>query len=63
LPATGAIELATAAGHDRKGMVSLALYVAPIVLALVRPWMTITIYVAVSLAWFLPDRRIETPRR
>jgi hypothetical protein len=55
--------MATAAGHDRKGMVSLALYVAPIVLALVRPWMTIAIYVAVSLAWFLPDRRIETPRR
>jgi uncharacterized membrane protein len=52
--------LATAVGRDLKGMVSLTLYVAGIALAFVRPWIAIVLYVAVSLAWFLPDRRIET---
>jgi len=56
-------KLATAVGHDRKGLISLALYIAAIALAFVHPWIAIAIYVAVSLAWFLPDRRIESARR
>jgi uncharacterized membrane protein len=56
-------KLATAVGHDRKGLVSLALYIAAIALAFVHPGIAIAIYVAVSLAWFLPDRRIESARR
>jgi len=56
-------KLAIAVGHDRKALVSLALYAAGIALAFVHPWIAIAIYVGVSLAWFLPDRRIETPRR
>jgi hypothetical protein len=49
-------------GHDRKALVSLALYAAGIALAFVHPWIAIAIYVGVSLAWFLPDRRIEGPK-
>ncbi|MBV9569666.1 MAG: DUF1211 domain-containing protein [Alphaproteobacteria bacterium] len=55
-------KLAAAVGSDRKGLISLALYVAAIALAFVRPWMAIAIYVGVSLAWFVPDRRIENPQ-
>jgi TMEM175 potassium channel family protein len=51
--------LAQAIGRDRKGNVSLALYVAAIPLALVRPWISIAIYVTVALIWLVPDRRIE----
>jgi uncharacterized membrane protein len=54
-------KLAAAVGHERKGLISLVLYIAAIALAFVRPWMAIAIYVGVSLAWFLPDRRIEAP--
>jgi uncharacterized membrane protein len=56
-------KLAVAVGHDRKALVSLALYAAGIALAFVHPWIALAIYVGVSLAWFLPDRRIETPRQ
>jgi uncharacterized membrane protein len=52
--------LAVALGDDRKGKLSLALYLAAIVLAWVRPWVAIACYVAVALLWFVPDRRIES---
>ena len=52
--------LATAVGADFKGKLSLILYFAAIVLAFVRPWMAITLYVAVALLWLVPDRRIES---
>jgi uncharacterized membrane protein len=52
--------LATAVGADFKGKLSLILYFAAIVLAFVRPWMAITLYVAVALLWLAPDRRIES---
>jgi uncharacterized membrane protein len=52
--------LATALGDDLKGKLSLILYLAAIVLAFVRPWMAITLYVAVALLWLVPDRRIES---
>jgi uncharacterized membrane protein len=51
--------LARALGADRKGRLSLALYVAGIGLAFVEPWLSIAIYVAVALLWLVPDRRIE----
>ena len=34
-------------GHDRKGLVSLTLYIAAIALAFVHPWIAIAIYVGV----------------
>jgi len=52
--------LATAVGADFKGKLSLILYFAAIVLAFVRPWMAITLYVAVALLWLAPDSRIES---
>jgi len=51
--------LAAAVGADFKGKLSMIAYLAAIVLAFVRPWMAITLYVAVALLWLAPDRRIE----
>lgn len=53
-------QLALALGKDLKGKLSLALYVAAIVLAFVRPWLAIVLYVAVAVIWLVPDRRIES---
>jgi len=51
--------LALAVGDDRKGKLSLGLYVGGVVLAFVRPWLAILLYVTVALIWLVPDRRIE----
>ena len=53
-------KLATAIGSDFKGKVSLALYVAAIPLAFVSAWISVGIFVAIALIWFVPDRRIES---
>jgi uncharacterized membrane protein len=51
--------LAVATGSDLKGKLSIALYVAAIALAFVRPWISIALYTVVALLWFVPDTRIE----
>ena len=51
--------LARALGGDRKGKLSITLYVAAIPLAFARPWAAIVLYVAVALIWLVPDTRIE----
>ena len=51
--------LARAVGSDRKGWVSLGLYLAAIPLAFVQPLISDALFVTVALVWFLPDRRIE----
>jgi uncharacterized membrane protein len=51
--------LARAIGSDRKGMISIALYVASIPLAFVHPMISDAIYVIVAAIWLIPDRRIE----
>lgn len=51
--------LAKAVGRDRKGKLSLALYVAAIVAACVLPWLSYAVFVLVALIWLVPDRRIE----
>ena len=51
--------LAKAVGTDRKGLVSRLMYMAAIATAFVRPWIAWSLYVAVALLWFVPDRRIE----
>jgi len=53
-------QLAVATGNDRKGKLSVALYLAAIVLAFVRPWLAIALYVTVALIWLVPDTRIES---
>jgi len=53
-------KLAAAVGNDFKGKVSLTLYIAAIPLAFMSPWISVGIYVAIALLWFVPDRRIES---
>jgi uncharacterized membrane protein len=51
--------LARALGRDVKGKASPVLYGAAIALAFVNPWISVAIYLAVAVMWFIPDRRIE----
>ncbi len=51
--------LAKAIGADRKGKLSLVLYVVGIALAHWQPWLGIGVYTLVALIWLVPDRRIE----
>jgi uncharacterized membrane protein len=55
--------LAKAIGGDGKGLASLALYAAAIVLASVDPRWSCAIYVLVAILWLVPDRRIERQLR
>jgi uncharacterized membrane protein len=53
-------KLARAIGGDLKGRLSLSGYALAIPLAFVRPWISLALYVAIALIWFIPDRRIES---
>jgi len=52
-------QLASAVGSDRKGKLSMAGYAIAIPVAFVVQWLAVTLYVAVTLMWLIPDRRIE----
>ncbi len=52
-------ELAVAVGKDSKGLISLVIYTAGIILAFFNTWIAFGLYVVVALMWFIPDRRIE----
>ncbi len=52
--------LAEAVGKDRKGMLSLVLYLAGVAAAFVHPWLGFAFYVVVALVWLVPDTRIES---
>lgn len=52
-------QLAVAIGNDRKGRLSAVAYVVAIGLAFPAPWAATAIYVAVAVAWLVPDRRIS----
>jgi uncharacterized membrane protein len=49
--------LSEAIGSDLKGNASLVMYAAAVGLAFVSPWISYAIYAAVSVMWFVPDRR------
>jgi uncharacterized membrane protein len=51
--------LAIALGRDRKGIVSLLLYIVAIPLAFFSAPAAFAVYVLVAAIWFIPDRRIE----
>jgi uncharacterized membrane protein len=51
--------LARAVGKEKKGKISLVLYVLAIPLAFVHPWIAVALYIPVATIWFVPDRRIE----
>ncbi|MBK4738516.1 TMEM175 family protein [Noviherbaspirillum pedocola] len=51
--------LAKAIGNDRKGKLSIALYLIGVVLSWFSAGMALLVYIAVSVMWLIPDRRIE----
>ena len=51
--------LAEALGRDLKGKITPFLYFAGIALAFVNPWLSIALYVLVTIIWLVPDQRIE----
>jgi uncharacterized membrane protein len=51
--------LARSIGNDRKGTVSVLVYLVAIPLALVKPWLACAFYTFVAIMWLLPDPRIE----
>ena len=53
------VALAKALGRDRKGKVSVVLYLAGIAASVFHAGIGFLIYVAVAFLWLIPDRRIE----
>jgi len=51
--------LRKAIGKDRKGKVSVLLYIIALSLSFVNTWIAIGIYILVAIIWFIPDSRIE----
>jgi uncharacterized membrane protein len=51
--------LAAAMGRDKKGKLSLLLYVLAIATALKYPGVADALYLLAALMWLIPDRRIE----
>jgi uncharacterized membrane protein len=52
--------LGEAIGTDRKGWLSIALYVVGIGLSFVHAWLGFATYICVAIMWLIPDRRIES---
>lgn len=52
-------KLAHAIGGDRKGNLSIGLYVFGIVASFFQTWLAGTAFVAVALIWLIPDQRVE----
>ncbi|MCE9598144.1 MAG: TMEM175 family protein [Spirochaetia bacterium] len=52
-------DLARAFGKDFKGIISVMLYTVAILVSVLNPWISITLYVVVAITWFIPDRRAE----
>lgn len=51
--------LAAALGSDFKGKISIVICLVGILLAFVRPWLALILYISVAIMWLIPDRRIE----
>jgi len=51
--------LAKSIGGDRKGKVSMVVYIVAIALAFPRPLLACLCYALVAVMWLIPDRRIE----
>lgn len=51
--------IAIALGKDRKGIVSVIIYLIGILLAYVSGLISLVLYAFVALIWFIPDRRFE----
>ena len=55
--------LAAAVGRNLKGKISPAVYAIAIPLSFVSRWISLALYVIVSLMWLVPDRRVESQVR
>ena len=55
----GKSALDVALGSKKKEIVSFLLYLAAVPLAFVSVWVSVALYVVVSLIWIIPDRRVE----
>jgi uncharacterized membrane protein len=51
--------LTKALGKDRKGIISIFLYMLGIGLTIINSWLGFAVYILVAIIWFIPDRRIE----
>jgi uncharacterized membrane protein len=51
--------IALALGADRKGLLSLLLYLIALGLAFLNSWLAVGLYFVVALIWLIPDSRIE----
>ena len=51
--------ISRALGNDRKGNLSLALYLIAMFISFFNSWVSITIYVIVAIIWLIPDTRLE----
>jgi uncharacterized membrane protein len=51
--------LAKAVGRDRKGIVSVIIYVVAVAISFVSSQVSLLLYVVVAVMWLVPDRRIE----
>jgi protein-S-isoprenylcysteine O-methyltransferase Ste14 len=40
-------------------LLSLGLYLLGVAVAFTEPWISVGLYVAVAIVWFVPDRRFE----
>lgn len=52
--------LAKAVGNGNKEKISLALYASAILLSFFNAYISLAIYTAVAMIWFVPDQRIES---
>jgi uncharacterized membrane protein len=48
-----------ASGRSWKGLATLVSYALAIPLALLWPWISVAIYIAVAVLWLVPDKRFE----
>ncbi len=56
------VALRRALGSEVKEVGSVVAYAAGVGLAWVSPWIAYACYAGVSIAWFVPDRRLAEPR-
>ncbi len=51
--------LGEAIGKDRKGIISLVIYIIAIALGFFNSWISLGLYGVVAAMWLIPDKRIE----
>jgi uncharacterized membrane protein len=51
--------LARAVGKDRKGKISIIIYLISVAAAFIQPVISLCLYTLVAVIWFIPDTRIE----